>query len=350
MKASRSGRVRFLPLFTTSCAPPASPSTRRRAYMEPRFSTDFSRVAVQLSAFPARPLTIGRTDDPLETAADSAAERAVSQPDSMMARAGVDFGRVQIHTGTQAAEAARAVSSRAFTVGQHIVFDEGEYQPHTRGGRRLLAHELAHVVQQAGPQSAPPTTIRRQAVPGAPYQPIPAVADPTAAPVAGDQQPPSKDDAKLAKTKDGDKAGAESEPEATAQVSGKPGPARAGTRDQTKADAQAKVAKIGSQAAGAKADAPPEKDKDADAAAKAAEPQSVADLGTGNLALIDEELAEHQRWGGAAAVVGAAESGQRAKFLAQAAEGGAEGSFSKGLVAGLETGARSRSARRLPKK
>jgi hypothetical protein len=62
------------------------------------------------------------------------------------------FGRpldaVRVHDGTQAAHAARAYAARAYTFGQNIVFGEGEFRPGTREGRELLAHELAHTVQQ----------------------------------------------------------------------------------------------------------------------------------------------------------------------------------------------------------
>ena len=61
-----------------------------------------------------------------------------------------DFGQVRIHTGSTAAESARAIGARAYTVGHDIVFGAGEYAPHTGTGRRLLAHELTHVVQQGG--------------------------------------------------------------------------------------------------------------------------------------------------------------------------------------------------------
>jgi hypothetical protein len=61
-----------------------------------------------------------------------------------------DFSRVRVHTDAQAAESARAVSSRAFTVGRDIVFGAGQYAPETYTGRRLLAHELTHVIQQGG--------------------------------------------------------------------------------------------------------------------------------------------------------------------------------------------------------
>jgi hypothetical protein len=68
----------------------------------------------------------------------------------MEPRFGVDFATVRVHEGTRSAQSARDVSARAYTVGQHIVFGAGEYAPETSEGRRLLAHELAHVVQQTG--------------------------------------------------------------------------------------------------------------------------------------------------------------------------------------------------------
>lgn len=67
----------------------------------------------------------------------------------MESRFGTDFDGVRIHTGPQAARSARAVSAGAYTVGTHIVFDNGRFAPHTDDGKRTLAHELAHVVQQS---------------------------------------------------------------------------------------------------------------------------------------------------------------------------------------------------------
>ena len=63
---------------------------------------------------------------------------------------GHDFSHVRIHTGSLAVESAQAVNALAYTVGRHVVFDEGAYRPETRAGRRLIAHELSHVVQQSG--------------------------------------------------------------------------------------------------------------------------------------------------------------------------------------------------------
>ena len=61
-----------------------------------------------------------------------------------------DFSGVAVHTDATAAESARAVNALAYTVGPDIAFAAGRYQPHTAAGRRLIAHELAHVVQQRG--------------------------------------------------------------------------------------------------------------------------------------------------------------------------------------------------------
>jgi hypothetical protein len=59
-----------------------------------------------------------------------------------------DFSRVRIHTDARAAYVARTTHAKAFTLGTDIVFGSGQYLPQTPGGRRLLAHELTHVVQQ----------------------------------------------------------------------------------------------------------------------------------------------------------------------------------------------------------
>jgi hypothetical protein len=64
-------------------------------------------------------------------------------------RFGFDFADVRVHTDHSAGRAARSLAARACTVGKHISFADGEYQPSTRNGRQLLAHELAHVVQQS---------------------------------------------------------------------------------------------------------------------------------------------------------------------------------------------------------
>ncbi|MFL5589414.1 MAG: DUF4157 domain-containing protein [Ktedonobacteraceae bacterium] len=80
--------------------------------------------------------------------------------ETMGERFGQDFGHVRVHAGGQAAESARAISARAYTVGSDVVFGEGQYKPGTSEGQRLLAHELTHVVQQeksTPPSATPPT-------------------------------------------------------------------------------------------------------------------------------------------------------------------------------------------------
>jgi hypothetical protein len=73
------------------------------------------------------------------------ATRAFFEP-----RFGHDFSRVRVHAGEQAAESAGAVNALAFTLGRNIVFGHGQYSPATDQGRMLLAHELTHVLQQDG--------------------------------------------------------------------------------------------------------------------------------------------------------------------------------------------------------
>ncbi|MDQ6891914.1 MAG: DUF4157 domain-containing protein [Acidobacteriota bacterium] len=65
-------------------------------------------------------------------------------------RFGAAFGRVRVHTDAHAARTASDINARAFTVGHDIAFAPGHYAPHSDQGQRLLAHELAHVVQQGG--------------------------------------------------------------------------------------------------------------------------------------------------------------------------------------------------------
>ncbi|MFZ0746893.1 MAG: DUF4157 domain-containing protein [Terracidiphilus sp.] len=67
----------------------------------------------------------------------------------MESRFGHDFSGVRVFNDDTASQSARAVSANAYTVGEKIVFNQGRYAPDSHSGRRLLAHELAHVVQQS---------------------------------------------------------------------------------------------------------------------------------------------------------------------------------------------------------
>jgi hypothetical protein len=143
-----------------------------------------------------RELVVGQDSDPLEHEADRAADQAMRMPNLelsrvadrarhsqaepaaseappivhealrspgqpldavtrmlMESRFGHDFSGVLIHDDALAADSARAVRAQAYTVGSDVVFAAGRHVPSTADGQRLLAHELAHVVQQATPGS-----------------------------------------------------------------------------------------------------------------------------------------------------------------------------------------------------
>lgn len=84
----------------------------------------------------------------------------VSTRATMEAHFGHRFDNVRVHTDVKAAEAARSVDALAYTVGQHVVFGAGQYAPSTNTGKKLLAHELAHVVQQGHATTVTPTVQR----------------------------------------------------------------------------------------------------------------------------------------------------------------------------------------------
>ena len=75
---------------------------------------------------------------------------------------GVDFSQVRIYTDARAAESANAVNALAYSVGNDIVFGPSQYAPETTDGRYLLAHELAHVVQQRTGVVSTPGLIQRK--------------------------------------------------------------------------------------------------------------------------------------------------------------------------------------------
>ncbi|MBK8048266.1 MAG: DUF4157 domain-containing protein [Anaerolineales bacterium] len=104
----------------------------------------------------------------------------------MEARFGRSFGDVRVHHDAQAAASAAAVHAHAYTAGRHIVFAAGRYAPHTPEGKRLMAHELAHVVQQTGGAQSGSGGVR--SVPAAIMRADDAVAqpDPVAVALKGD--------------------------------------------------------------------------------------------------------------------------------------------------------------------
>jgi peptidoglycan hydrolase-like protein with peptidoglycan-binding domain len=100
------------------------------------------------------PLVAGSSSGGVEAYTQTLGRGGRPLPDSLRpffeSRFGYDFAQVRIHTDSQANQAARAVNARAFTLGHIIVFGSNQYAPHTNGGKRLLSHELTHVLQQRG--------------------------------------------------------------------------------------------------------------------------------------------------------------------------------------------------------
>jgi hypothetical protein len=114
---------------------------------------------------PAHPIASGliqrktRDENGVAADADSAIATAASSsgsslPEPVMRKfessLGTDLSSVRVHTGGESATAAHAVGARAYTTGQDIHFGAGEYDPSSTGGQHLLAHEVAHTVQQRG--------------------------------------------------------------------------------------------------------------------------------------------------------------------------------------------------------
>jgi len=95
---------------------------------------------MDVAAPPSVDAVLRSPGQPLDTSARAFFER----------RLGHDFGRVRVHTGAAAEQSARDVRAHAYTVGMNIVFGSGRFAPGTQEGRKLLGHELTHVVQQSG--------------------------------------------------------------------------------------------------------------------------------------------------------------------------------------------------------
>ena len=88
----------------------------------------------------------------------------------MESRFGADFSQVRLHTDSIASEAARELRAEAFPSGKDVYFQAGRYEPETLPGRRLLAHELTHVIQQSGGLQGPrPLGVHAQDAGPAPF-------------------------------------------------------------------------------------------------------------------------------------------------------------------------------------
>jgi peptidoglycan hydrolase-like protein with peptidoglycan-binding domain len=137
-----------------------------RTFMESRFSRDFTRVP-QDHARPAHgQLFVRQTGDPAEQEADRMADAAMRtsqprRPTELIGQAVANFSSVRLHRDSRAARSARAINARAYVVGQDIVFGEGQYQPESSKGQQLLAHELAHTIQQSSRGSVLAPCVQR---------------------------------------------------------------------------------------------------------------------------------------------------------------------------------------------
>jgi hypothetical protein len=138
---------------------------------------DDEHVHVQMKA--AGPINTGGMEAPPivdEVLRSSGQQLDAATRTFMEPRFGHDFSKVRVYTDAKAAESARVVGARAYTVGSNVVFGAGEYGPQTQEGQRLLGHELTHVVQQGAfnPGNDALTADRLQRQPKPPAPPAPA--------------------------------------------------------------------------------------------------------------------------------------------------------------------------------
>ncbi len=133
--------------ISTSPAPARLGSTWTTGDDEPAGELQTKRAAV--------PVGGGEAPDIVQKALASPAQPLDAPTHAFFeAHLGWNLSGVRVHTDAQAAASARAVQAIAYTVGQDVVFGDRQYNPHTGDGRRLLAHELVHVMQQGGGTSA----------------------------------------------------------------------------------------------------------------------------------------------------------------------------------------------------
>ncbi len=148
--------------------PPVPVVQRERATGENEHAAQRSPLALPAKRFSAAWGSAGRrapgsapTRLPSSQDAGTRLEPAVKS--FMERRFGADFSAVRIHTDEEASQLSRALDAEAFTAGAEIYFDRGRYDPQSASGKHLLAHELAHTVQQAAaPRSTHGTAIQRK--------------------------------------------------------------------------------------------------------------------------------------------------------------------------------------------
>ncbi len=110
-------------------------------------------------------------DDALASVSGMGEKLDSKTKDSMSRHLGSDFSNVRVHTNTDAAQLNNQIQAKAFTTGTDIYFNRNEYNPTSAEGKRLLAHELTHIVQQQGSrqpmlqkQEAPSKEVKKEKV------------------------------------------------------------------------------------------------------------------------------------------------------------------------------------------
>lgn len=144
----------------------ATPTVPALRGASPRIQRYTGQAASQTEAAPASvDRTLAGAGRPLEPALQQDMEQRFSY----------DFSRVRIHCGTLAEQSARDVNAHAYAAGNNVVFGAGQFALGTHTGRRLIAHELSHVVQQVGSPlaSAAPSTPYLQREKAPPQSPPP---------------------------------------------------------------------------------------------------------------------------------------------------------------------------------
>jgi len=138
------GRLSFTPVAGGGISDAGSASVQRQVEEE-----EEELLQAKRATGTARRVTTGTAVD-IQAIRGGGGRLPADLRSELESRFGHDFGSVRVHSGSKAADLAGRIGARAFTTGHDVVFGGGEYRPETSEGKRLLAHELTHVVQQTG--------------------------------------------------------------------------------------------------------------------------------------------------------------------------------------------------------
>jgi Domain of unknown function (DUF4157) len=154
-KYHNQGKVQSAVSAVVQCKPAAAEQHKEK---------EAEHLADEVMRMPEKPLAHtkgnddGVTGDAMAnqtgTAAGSGSNMDSHTQSFMESRFGTGFSNIKIHTGNEAIQMSSELNAQAFTIGSDIYFNEGKYNPGTYSGKHLLAHELAHTIQQANAGSA----------------------------------------------------------------------------------------------------------------------------------------------------------------------------------------------------